>query len=93
MPEANEANQRAASVLAAQIDLRLGAIQDAKPPQRPPSTPRVPEAFSEAGLAGGDAEDVLRRLEHARAAYGADHPDVKRLERQYEEVSERSGIS
>ena len=90
VPEANEANQRAASVLAAQIDLRLGAIQDAKR-RKTAIYATIPEAFSDAGLAGGNAEDVLRRLETARATYGADHPDVKRLERQYEEVIARSG--
>ena len=81
VPEANEANQRAASVLMAQMDLRLGAIQDAKR-RKTAIFATIPEAFS---------EDVLRRLEYARAAYGADHPDVKRLERQYEEVTARSG--
>jgi len=92
VPEANEANQRAASTLMAQIDLRLGVIADAKR-RRNAAFATIPEAFSTAGLAGGNAEDVLRRLETARATYGADHPDVKRLERQYAWVTERSGDS
>jgi len=90
VPEANEANQRAASALMAQMDLRLGAIQDAKR-RKTAIFATIPEAFSDAGLAGGNAEDVLRRLESARATYGTDHPDVKRLERQFEEVTARSG--
>jgi succinoglycan biosynthesis transport protein ExoP len=92
VPEANDANQRAAATLMAQIDLRLGAIADAKR-RRTAAAAAVPEAFSGAGLASGNAEDVLRRLETARATYGPDHPDVKRLERQYQEVTSRSGES
>jgi uncharacterized protein involved in exopolysaccharide biosynthesis len=89
MPEANDANQRAAATLVSRLDMMLGAIGDA---QRRKATvlATIPEAFSDAGLAGGNSEDVLRRLEHSRAMYGPDHPDVKRLERQYEEVSSRS---
>jgi polysaccharide biosynthesis transport protein len=89
LPEANEANQRAAATLVAQIDLRLGAIADGQR-RRSAMFANIPEAYSDAGLAGGNAEDVLRRLETARATYGSDHPDVKRLERQYQEVSSRS---
>ena len=89
MPEANDANQRAAATLVAQIDVRLGAIADAQR-RRTTVFANIPEAFSDAGLAGGNAEDVLRRLEFARSQYGSDHPDVKRLERQYQEVSSRS---
>jgi uncharacterized protein involved in exopolysaccharide biosynthesis len=90
MPDANDANQRAASTLMTQIDLRLGAIGDAQR-RRTGIFANIPEAFSDAGLAGGNAEDVLRRLELARSQYGGDHPDVKRLERQYQEVTTRSG--
>ncbi len=89
IPEANDANQRAAATLVAQMDLRLGAIADAQR-RRTAIYATIPEAFSEAGLSGGNAEDVLRRLETTRAAYGPEHPDVKRLERQYQEVTSRN---
>lgn len=89
VPEANEANLRAAATLAAQMDLRTGAIAEAQR-RRTALYAAIPEPTSEAGLAGGNAEDVLRRLEATRAAYGANHPDVKRLERQYQEVSARN---
>ncbi len=89
MPEANEANLRTAAALTAQVDLRIAAIADAQR-RRSALYATVPEPTSEAGLAGGNAEDVLRRLEATRAAYGSDHPDVKRLERQYQEVSVRN---
>ncbi|HEX9291816.1 MAG TPA: lipopolysaccharide biosynthesis protein, partial [Anaeromyxobacteraceae bacterium] len=89
IPEANDANQRAAATLVAQMDLRLGAIADAQR-RRTAIYATIPEAFSEAGLSGGNAEDVLRRLETTRAAYGPEHPDVRRLERQYQEVTSRN---
>ncbi len=91
VPEANEANMRAAGAITTQIDLHLAAIGEA---QRRRSTilAAIPETHSEAGLSGSNTEDVLRRLEAARAAYGADHPEVKRLERQYGEARERSAV-
>jgi len=89
MPEANETNLRLASALTAQLDMRAGAIAEAQR-RRTALYATIPEPTSEAGLAGGNAEEVLRRLEAARAAYGSDHPDVRRLERQYQEVSGRS---
>jgi uncharacterized protein involved in exopolysaccharide biosynthesis len=89
VPEANETNIRMASALTAQLDVRAGAIAEAQR-RRTALFATVPEPTSEAGLAGGNAEDVLRRLEAARAAYGPDHPEVKRLDRQYQEVSNRS---
>jgi protein tyrosine kinase modulator len=89
VPEANETNLRLAGALTAQLDMRAGAIADAQR-RRTALFAAVPEPTSDAGLAGGNAEDVLRRLEAARAAYGPDHPEVKRLERQYRDVSGRS---
>ncbi len=89
VPEANETNLRLASALTAQLDMRAGSIAEAQR-RRTALFTSIPEPTSDAGLAGGNAEDVLRRLEAARAAYGSDHPDVRRLERQYQEVSNRS---
>ena len=89
MPESNEVNLRLAGALTAQLDMRAGAIAEAQR-RRTALLATIPEPTSDAGLAGGNAEDVLRRLEAARAAYGADNPDVRRLERQYKEVSTRS---
>ena len=89
MPESNETNLRLASALTAQIDARAGAIAEAQR-RRTALYATIPEPTSVAGLAGGDAEDVLRKLEAARAAYGSDHPEVRRLDRQYQEVSGRS---
>ncbi len=89
VPEANETNLRLASALTAQLDVRSGAVSEARR-RRNALLATIPEPTSGAGLAGGNAEEVLRRLEAARAAYGPDHPDVRRLDRQYQEVSGRS---
>jgi len=50
----------------------------------------VPEAESDPGRAEAAREDAKRRLEAARAAYGPDHPDVKRMERAYADVTARA---
>jgi uncharacterized protein involved in exopolysaccharide biosynthesis len=89
VPEAGEANMRAAGILGAQIEMRLGAIAEAQRRKTAVYT-SVPEAVSDAGLVGVGAEDVQRRLEATRAMYGPDHPDVKRLERQWQEVAARN---
>lgn len=89
LPAANDANLRVAGALQAQIDARLGAVSDAER-RRASLQASLPDAHSQAGLAGDNAEDVLRRLEAARAAYGAEHPEVRRLERQDLEARGRS---
>jgi len=89
MPEGNEANLRAAATLATQMDLRMAALADARR-RRSALFDALPEPNSGAGMAGADSEDTLRRLEAARAAYGPENPDVKRMERHYREASGRS---
>jgi uncharacterized protein involved in exopolysaccharide biosynthesis len=44
----------------------------------------IPEGPSGPGIAEADLAGALRRLEAARAAYGSDHPDVRRAQREYE---------
>ncbi len=89
VPEAAEANLRAAGGLTAQLDAHLAALGDAQR-RRSAVLATIPEVNSAPGLTIGNAEDVLRRLEAARAAYGNDHPDVKRLERQYRDATSRN---
>jgi uncharacterized protein involved in exopolysaccharide biosynthesis len=89
VPEANEANMRAATALQAQIDMRLGIIAEAQRRKTAVYT-SIPEGYSDVGLAGAGAEDVQRRLEATRAMYGPEHPDVRRLERQYDEIKARN---
>jgi uncharacterized protein involved in exopolysaccharide biosynthesis len=88
-PDANEANLREAAMLTTQIEAKQAAMADARRRQQALMT-ALPEAASEAGYAGVDAEEVLRRLEAMRAAYGPNHPDVRRLERHYQDVAGRS---
>ncbi len=88
LPEAVEANTRAAGRIESQIEMQQGAIVDAERRSTLVVT-SIPELDSDAGRAQGGAEDVLRRLQAARAAYGADHPDVRRLEREWQEAKAR----
>ncbi|MFL5302946.1 MAG: GumC family protein [Anaeromyxobacteraceae bacterium] len=89
VPAAAENNMRATARVAALMQMRLEAMHDAQR-RRTEALMRVPEMESEPGRAQGAREDAKRRLEAARAAYGADHPDVKRLERAYADVAARA---
>ena len=79
-PEAAEANMRAATRIAGQMDLRLTAIADAQR-RRTAVMAMIPELESDAGRASVAVEEAQRRLETARATYGNDNPDVRRAER------------
>jgi uncharacterized protein involved in exopolysaccharide biosynthesis len=79
-PEAAEANMRAATRIATQMELRLGAIADGQR-RRTAVLASIPELESDAGRASVAVEEAQRRLETARATYGEGHPDVKRAER------------
>jgi uncharacterized protein involved in exopolysaccharide biosynthesis len=79
-PEAAEANMRAATRIATQMELRLGAIADGQR-RRTAVLASIPELESDAGRASVAVEEAHRRLETARATYGEGHPDVKRAER------------
>jgi polysaccharide biosynthesis transport protein len=88
-PEAAENNMRALAALNTQIDMRLGAIADARR-RRNAALASYPEQFSDTGLALASAEDARRRLEAAKAAYGPEHPDVKKYERALEVATARN---
>jgi uncharacterized protein involved in exopolysaccharide biosynthesis len=89
VPEANDGNLRAASAISTEIEFHLSAIAEAQR-RRGLVLASIPETHSEAGNSGANAEEVLRRMEAARAAYGEDHPEVRRLNRQYEEARQRN---
>jgi succinoglycan biosynthesis transport protein ExoP len=89
LPEAVDANLRAVARLESQIEVRLGSIVDARR-RRTQLLSSLPEAESDAGRAQAAAEDALRRLRGARAAYGSDYPDVKRVQREWEEARQRA---
>ncbi len=88
LPESIETNMRTAGRLETQIEMRLASIADAQR-RRTLVLASVPEAESEAGRAVGGLDDVERRLQAARAAYGPAHPDVKRIEREWQEAVAR----
>lgn len=89
VPAAAENNMRATARVSALMQMRLEAIHDAQR-RRTEVLMRVPELESDPGRAQGAREDARRRLEAARAAYGADHPDVKRMERALADTSARA---
>ncbi len=88
LPEFAETNIREAGRIESQIEMHMGAIVDARR-RRTLVLASIPEMESDAGRAQAGAEDVYRKLETARANYGDDHPDVKRLEREYVEARQR----
>jgi uncharacterized protein involved in exopolysaccharide biosynthesis len=88
-PEAAEANMRAATRIATQMELRLGAIADGQR-RRTAVLATIPELESDAGRAAVAVEEAQRRVETARATYGDDHPDVLRAQRALADARERA---
>ncbi|BDG08196.1 Wzz/FepE/Etk N-terminal domain-containing protein [Anaeromyxobacter paludicola] len=88
LPESAEANMRAAARTESEIEQRLANLADAQR-RRLAVLASIPEAESDTGRAQIGAEDVLRRLQTARASYGDENPEVKRLARQYQEARQR----
>ncbi len=88
LPESNEANMRAAARTESQIEQRLANLADAQR-RRLAVLASIPEAESDTGRAQIAAEDVRRKLETSRASYGEQNPEVRRLERQYQEARQR----
>lgn len=88
-PEAVESNTRATARIAALMQMRQESINDARR-RRTEIMARIPELESDAGRAQSAREDAQRRLEAARASYGPEHPEVKRLERNFADVSARA---
>ncbi len=85
LPEMLEDNARAVGRVETQIEMRLGLIADAQR-RRQAVLASVPEAPSAPGMAEASVDAARRRLEAAEAAYGADHPDVRRARREMQEV-------
>ncbi len=91
LPEAVDANLHAVARLESQIEVRLGSIVDARR-RRTQVLSSLPETESDAGRAQAAAEDALHRLRAARAAYGSDYPEMKHLQREWEEASRRAEV-
>jgi uncharacterized protein involved in exopolysaccharide biosynthesis len=88
LPEMVETNARAIARVQALMDMRLGAIGDARR-RRSDLLVAIPEGPSVSGMAEAGLDAVVRRLQSLEAAYGADHPDLRRARREWEEAQAR----
>lgn len=88
LPEMVETNARSIAHLQSLIHVRLGAVADARR-RRSELLASVPEGPSRPGMAEAGLDAARRRLEAAEAAYGSDHPDVKRARREWQEAEAR----
>lgn len=88
LPEESDANARASGRAQALLEMRMGALIDAQR-RRAALLGTVPESATGAGMAEGAVDAAQRRVQAAEAAYGTDHPDVKRARRELEEAIAR----
>jgi uncharacterized protein involved in exopolysaccharide biosynthesis len=88
LPEMVETNARAIARVQTLMDMRLGAIADARR-RRGDILAAIPEGPSASGMAEAGLDAAVRRLQAAEAAYEADHPDVRRARREVEEAQAR----
>ncbi len=88
LPEMVETNARAMSRVQALMDMRLGAIADARR-RRGDLLVAIPEGPSVPGMAESGLDGAVRRLQSLEAAYGERHPDVLRARRELEDAQAR----
>ncbi len=88
LPEMVETNARSMARVQALMDMRLGAIGDARR-RRADLLAAIPEGLSAPGMAESGLDAVVRRLQTLEAAYGEGHPDVVRARRELEEAQAR----
>jgi polysaccharide biosynthesis transport protein len=88
LPEMIDTNARAAARAQAILEMRLAAITDAGR-RKTALLAAIPEGPSAPGMAETAVDAAVRRAQAAEAAYGPDHPDVKRARRELEEASAR----
>jgi protein tyrosine kinase modulator len=88
LPEMVETNARALARVQSLMDMRLGAIADARR-RRSDLLASVPEGPSATGLAEAGLDAAVRRLQSLEAAYGSDHPDVRRARREWQDAQAR----
>lgn len=88
LPEMIETNARSAMRTQGLLEMHLGAIADARR-RRTGLLGAIPEAPSVPGMAEAALDAAMRRLQSTEAAYGADHPDVKRARREWQEALAR----
>lgn len=88
LPEESDANARASGRAQALLEMRIAALLEAQR-RRASLVGAVPEGMTGAGMAEGAVDGAHRRLQAAEAAYGTDHPDVKRAQRELDEAIAR----
>lgn len=88
LPESADANARASGRAQAMLEIRTGALIDAQR-RRMALLGAVPEGLSPAGMAEGGVDAAQRRLQAAEAAYGPNHPDVRRARAELDEALAR----
>jgi len=88
LPEMVETNARSMARVQALMEMRLGAIGDARR-RRSDLLASIPEALSASGLAEAGLDAAVRRLQALEATYGEDHPDVRRARREWQEAQAR----
>jgi uncharacterized protein involved in exopolysaccharide biosynthesis len=88
LPEMVDDNARAVGRAQSLVELRLGALDEARR-RRSALLASIPEGPSAPGMAEAGLDAALRRLGAAEAAYGPDHPDVKRARREWQEALAR----
>lgn len=81
LPEVVEDHARSMSRLQTVLEMHLGTMADAAK-RRSILLGTVPEVASAPGLAEAALDAATRRLATAKAAYGEDHPEVRRAERE-----------
>jgi uncharacterized protein involved in exopolysaccharide biosynthesis len=91
LPEMVETNSRASARAQALLEMELGAIADAQR-RRTTLLGSIPEGPSTPGMAEAALDAAMRRLQAAEAAYSADHPDVKRARREWDEALARRDV-
>ncbi|MFT3915487.1 MAG: Wzz/FepE/Etk N-terminal domain-containing protein [Anaeromyxobacteraceae bacterium] len=88
LPEVVEDHARAMGRLQSVLELRIGAIADARR-RRSSLLASIPEGPSVSGMAEAGLDAARRKLDAVKAAYGPRHPDVLRAGREYQEALSR----
>jgi polysaccharide chain length determinant protein (PEP-CTERM system associated) len=84
LPEMIDDNARAVGRAQSLVELRLAALEDARR-RRTAVMSSIPEGPTSPAMAEAALDAAVRRLAAAEAAYGPDHPDVKRARREWQE--------
>lgn len=88
LPEMIDTNARAAARAQALVEMHLSAIADARR-RRNTVLASIPEGPSAPGMSEAALDAATRRVQAAEAAYGPEHPDVRRARRELQEAQGR----